>query len=242
MLVQAQKFRRRYRDAVLRLFDGVDAILAPATPSCAPLLGQKTFVLDGVELPVRPNLGLFTQPISFIGLPVVAVPVAGPLPIAVQVVTAPAARGHRLAHRPPPGSIGRGRRPAAGRLMRVNIPAVLAEVEAVFARYEAALVGNDVAVLDDLFWSGAPTIRYGIGENLYRPAEIAAVRAARPAAGLAWRLSRTVIATYGRDFVVAATLFHPDAAPGRVGRRMQTWVRVREGWRVVAAHESIIDG
>ena len=89
LLVQAQKFRRWYRDAVLRLFDGVDAILAPATPCCAPLLGQKSFVLDGVELPVRPNLGLFTQPISFIGLPVVAVPVAGPLPIGVQVIAAP---------------------------------------------------------------------------------------------------------------------------------------------------------
>jgi aspartyl-tRNA(Asn)/glutamyl-tRNA(Gln) amidotransferase subunit A len=89
MVGRAQKFRRWYRDAVLRLFGEVDAILAPATPCSAPLLGQKTFVLDGVELPVRANLGLFTQPISFIGLPVVAVPVAGALPVAVQVITAP---------------------------------------------------------------------------------------------------------------------------------------------------------
>ncbi len=89
MVGRAQKFRRWYRDAVLRLFGEVDAILAPATPSSAPLLGQKTFVLDGVELPVRANLGIFTQPISFIGLPVVAVPVAGALPVAVQVITAP---------------------------------------------------------------------------------------------------------------------------------------------------------
>ncbi len=74
-VVQAQKFRRWYQQAVLRLFDHVDAIIAPATPCSAPALGQKTFVLDGVELPVRANLGLFTQPISFIGLPVVAVPV-----------------------------------------------------------------------------------------------------------------------------------------------------------------------
>ena len=89
MLIQAQKFRRWYRDAVLRLFDSVDAIIAPATPCTAPLLGQKTFRLDGVEMPVRANLGIFTQPISFIGLPVVAVPIAGALPIAVQIITAP---------------------------------------------------------------------------------------------------------------------------------------------------------
>ncbi len=89
MLIQAQKFRRWYRDAMLRLFEGVDAIIAPATPCSAPLLGQKTFVLDGVELPVRANMGIFTQPISFIGLPVVAVPVAGTMPIAVQIIAPP---------------------------------------------------------------------------------------------------------------------------------------------------------
>jgi AtzE family amidohydrolase len=88
---QAQKFRRWYRDAVLKLFDDVDVILAPATPCTAPLIGQKTLVLDGVEMPLRPNIGVYTQPISFIGLPVVAVPVVlgGGLPIGVQVITAP---------------------------------------------------------------------------------------------------------------------------------------------------------
>ncbi len=88
---QAQKFRRWYRDAVLRLFDDVDVILAPATPCTAPLIGQKTFVLDGVEMPLRPNIGLYTQPISFIGLPVVAVPVVlgDALPIGVQIIAAP---------------------------------------------------------------------------------------------------------------------------------------------------------
>lgn len=126
--------------------------------------------------------------------------------------------------------------------MEVNIPEVVAEVEAAFARYEAALVGNDVAVLDELFWDGPHTIRYGIGENLYGPAEIAAFRASRSPAGLSRRLSRTVITSYGRDMAVAATLFHRDGAPGRVGRQMQTWVRMPEGWRVVAAHVSIIEG
>ncbi len=87
---QAQKFRRWYREQVLELFANVDAILAPATPCTAPAIGQQTFVLDGVELPVRANLGIYTQPISFIGLPVVAVPVPlKPLPIGVQIIAAP---------------------------------------------------------------------------------------------------------------------------------------------------------
>jgi AtzE family amidohydrolase len=87
---RAQKFRRWYRGEVLKLFENVDAILAPATPCTAPALGQQTFVIDGVDLPVRPNIGIYTQPISFIGLPVVAVPVPlSPMPIAVQVIAAP---------------------------------------------------------------------------------------------------------------------------------------------------------
>jgi aspartyl-tRNA(Asn)/glutamyl-tRNA(Gln) amidotransferase subunit A len=87
---RAQKFRRWYRDEVLKLFETVDAILAPATPCTAPAIGQKTFVLDGVEVPLRPNIGIYTQPISFIGLPVVAVPVAlSPMPIGVQIIAAP---------------------------------------------------------------------------------------------------------------------------------------------------------
>jgi 1-carboxybiuret hydrolase len=90
MVNRAQKFRRWYQAEVLKLFDKVDAILAPATPCTAPAIGQKTFMLDGVELPVRPNIGIYTQPISFIGLPVVAVPVPlSPMPIGVQVIAAP---------------------------------------------------------------------------------------------------------------------------------------------------------
>lgn len=88
--VKAQKFRRWYRDQVLTLFKDVDAIIAPATPTPAPRIGQKTLLLDGVEMPLRPNIGIFTQPISFIGLPVVAVPIPlQPLPIAVQIIAAP---------------------------------------------------------------------------------------------------------------------------------------------------------
>lgn len=90
LVVKAQKFRRWYREQVLKLFQNVDAILAPATPFTAPRIGQQTMQLDGAEVPLRPNIGIFTQPISFIGLPVVAVPVPlRPLPIAVQVIAAP---------------------------------------------------------------------------------------------------------------------------------------------------------
>jgi len=87
---QAQKFRRWYRERMLELFKDVDVLLAPATHCTAPSIGQQTFVLDGVEMALRPNIGIYTQPISFIGLPVVAAPVPlTPLPIAVQIIAAP---------------------------------------------------------------------------------------------------------------------------------------------------------
>ena len=125
--------------------------------------------------------------------------------------------------------------------MMVNDPTVLAEVEAVFARYEAALVANDVAVLDELFLDSPVTIRYGIGENLYGIEAIREFRLSRPSAGLSRRLEQTVITTYGRDVATASTLFYRDDAAGRVGRQMQTWIRMPDGWRVAAAHVSVID-
>jgi len=125
--------------------------------------------------------------------------------------------------------------------VEINRAAVLAEMEAVFARYERALVDNDVAVLDELFLAAPTTIRYGIGENLYGIEAIRAFRLSRPAAGLARRLAETVITTYGNDFAIASTLFYRDTAPGRVGRQMQSWVRTPQGWRIVAAHVSDID-
>jgi hypothetical protein len=125
--------------------------------------------------------------------------------------------------------------------MDINIPDVVAEVTAEFNRYEKALVSNDVATLDAIFADDPRTIRYGIGENLYGYSEIAAFRAARPSVGLMRRIEKTVITTYGRDFATASTLFYRDTAPGKVGRQMQTWARLPQGWRVVAAHVSIID-
>lgn len=125
--------------------------------------------------------------------------------------------------------------------MEIDIPGVKAEVEAVFAEYETALVTNDVEVLDRLFLKSPTTIRYGGGENLYGYDEIAAFRSARSPQGLARRIDRTVITTYGTDFATASTLFYRDSAPGKVGRQMQTWIRTPDGWRVAAAHVSVID-
>jgi ketosteroid isomerase-like protein len=125
--------------------------------------------------------------------------------------------------------------------MDVDLPDVVAEVSEAFARYEAALVNNDVATLGALFRDDARTLRYGIGENLYGYDAIQAFRAARSPIGLTRKTAQTVITAYGKDAAVASTLFYRDTMPGRVGRQMQTWVRFPEGWRIVAAHVSIID-
>jgi Protein of unknown function (DUF3225) len=125
--------------------------------------------------------------------------------------------------------------------MEIDLPEVVAEVTAAFERYEQALVSNDVVVLDSIFRDDPRVIRYGGGENLYGYQEIAAFRAARSPVGLARTLSKTVITTYGRDVAVASTLFHRANMRGKVGRQMQTWVRCPEGWRVVAAHVSVIE-
>jgi hypothetical protein len=126
--------------------------------------------------------------------------------------------------------------------MEINRPDVKAEVEAAFALYEQALMANDVDGLQSLFWNSDLTIRYGIGESLYGYGEIGAFRAARSPVGLARTISRTVITTFGADFATASTLFHRDTVTGKVGRQMQTWARTPDGWRVVAAHVSVIDG
>jgi Protein of unknown function (DUF3225) len=124
--------------------------------------------------------------------------------------------------------------------MDIDLPEIVDEVRAAFARYEQALVSNDVTVLDSIFHNDQRSIRYGVGENLYGYQEIEAFRAARSPIGLDRTVSKTVITTYGRDFAVASTLFHRPSMAGKVGRQMQTWVRFPEGWRVVAAHVSVI--
>ena len=125
--------------------------------------------------------------------------------------------------------------------MDINLPEVVAEVKAAFDRYEKALTTNDLATLNAAFHDDPRTIRYGIGENLYGYDEIKAFRGARSPVGLMRSISRTVITTYGRDFATASTLFQRETVPGKIGRQMQSWVRFPDGWRVVAAHVSLID-
>ncbi|GJE17126.1 oxalurate catabolism protein HpxZ [Methylobacterium marchantiae] len=125
--------------------------------------------------------------------------------------------------------------------MTIDAPDVIAEVEAAFAAYEAALVGNDVATLEALFHDDARTIRYGGTENLYGMDAIRAFRRVRSPVGLKRTLSETVITTYGRDAAVAMTLFRREGSPGKVGRQSQTWIRFADGWKVVAAHVSVIE-
>jgi hypothetical protein len=122
----------------------------------------------------------------------------------------------------------------------INLPDVLAEVTAVFAEYEDALVNNKVEVLDALFWNSPHTLRYGAGENLYGFEAIQAFRAGRPVQGLARSVTRTAITTYGRDFATANVEFRRVGSE-KLGRQSQTWLRLPEGWRVVAAHVSLID-
>jgi len=124
--------------------------------------------------------------------------------------------------------------------MEINIPEVHAEVSAAFARYETALVENDVATLEALFWDSEHVVRYGAGECLYGASEIRAFRRARPSRGLDRTLTRTVITTFGRDHATACTEFHRDGAD-RIGRQTHSWVRLPEGWRIVAAHVSLME-
>jgi hypothetical protein len=126
--------------------------------------------------------------------------------------------------------------------MHIDLPEVKAEVEAAFAAYETALVTNDVETLETLFWDDPRTIRYGGSENLYGMDAIRAFRRARSPVGLARDLAHTVITTFGMDHATAMTLFKRSNAAGKIGRQSQTWVRFPEGWKVVAAHVSVIDG
>jgi hypothetical protein len=123
--------------------------------------------------------------------------------------------------------------------MDINLPDVLAEVTAAFARYEEALVNNQVDVLDELFWPSAHTVRYGVAENLVGIDAIRAFRQARSPLNLARTLSNTVITTYGRDHATAMTEFRREGGT-KTGRQSQTWVRFPQGWRVVAAHVSLM--
>ena len=119
----------------------------------------------------------------------------------------------------------------------INTPSAVAEVTAAFERYEAALTTNDVAVLNELFWNDPHTLRYGITENLYGHAAIAQYRGARSPTGLTRKLLKVVVTSYGNDYATANCEFERG---GRVGRQSHTWIRTRDGWRIAAAHVSML--
>jgi len=125
--------------------------------------------------------------------------------------------------------------------MTVNDPEVIAELRALYPRYERALVTNDVETLVKMFWSGDQVMRFGAQENLYGSAELEAFRKARPAAGLARSITRLDVVSFGRDFASITLEFEREGPDGPVrGRQSQAWVRFAEGWRIVAAHVSLM--
>ncbi len=122
--------------------------------------------------------------------------------------------------------------------MVVDDPNTLAEVSAVFHAYEKALLENDSATLDAMFLHGSTTVRYGVAEVQYGIDEVRAFRSVQKP--FERTLSRTLITTYGRDTAIASTLFHRPDFPGQLGRQMQTWIRTAQGWKVAAAHVSMM--
>lgn len=125
--------------------------------------------------------------------------------------------------------------------MEIDIPEIAAEVRAAFDDYERAFIANDIATLNRYFLDAPTTIRYGVADRQLGMDEIRAYRRTAPSTGLERRLDEVVITTYGSDMAVASTLFFRDSAPGKTGRQMQTWIRTPDGWRIVAAHVSVID-
>jgi hypothetical protein len=125
--------------------------------------------------------------------------------------------------------------------MKINDPEVMAELAALYPRYEEALVNNDVDTLVRMFWAGDQVMRFGVTENLYGPGELEAFRKARPAANLARTVTRLDIVSFGRDFASITLEFERTSSAGPVrGRQSQVWVRLPEGWRIVQAHVSLL--
>jgi hypothetical protein len=125
--------------------------------------------------------------------------------------------------------------------MIVNDPSVIAELTELAERYETALMANDLPALDGMFWQSPDVVRLGIGENLYGIESIAAFRAARPGGSPPRRVIRTTIRSFGRDMGVVNVEFQRIGAVA-IGRQSQSWVRFAEGWRIVAAHVSVMAG
>lgn len=125
--------------------------------------------------------------------------------------------------------------------MEIDNPAALAELRAVFEAYERAFVANDIDALDRFFLHAPTTIRYGVADMQQGMDELRAYRRTVLPTGIERDLRDTVITTYGTELGVASTQFFREQHPGKTGRQMQTWIRVADGWRIVAAHVSLID-
>ena len=225
--------RERLRQRITTLLPQGTLLCLPSAPGIAPAIGMPAAPMEAFRAAAMRILCIA----GLTGVPQVSIPVTqlDGCPLGLSLMMG-AGADHTLLDfivdhdlRDPPGA-------ADG----VNLPHVLAEVQAAFARYEQALTLNQVGVLDQLFWDSPSTVRYGAAENLIGSAQIRAFRAARPAAGLMRTLQHTVITTFGHDCATACTEFTRQGNP-RIGRQTQTWVRRPEGWKVVAAHVSVID-
>lgn len=125
--------------------------------------------------------------------------------------------------------------------MQINDPEVVAELQSLYPKYEAALMANDAETLTQMFWASPHAMRFGVTENLYGIEEIEAFRKSRPATNLARSVRRLDIVTFGRDFGSVTLEFERTANGKSVsGRQSQVWVRLPEGWRIVAAHVSVL--
>ena len=231
-VTQAQARRDALRARMRLLLPPGTLLCLPSAPGIAPALGASAASMEAFRSQAMQLLCIA----GLAGLPQVSVPVtqlAG-CPLGLSLMGA-AGSDRALLERIVAHDLRDNATPAS-----VNLPEVVAEVQAAFARYEQALVGNQVAVLDHLFWDSEQTVRYGATENLVGSAQIRTFRATRPSTGLMRTLQHTVITTFGRDAATACTEFS-RAGSARIGRQTQTWIRTDAGWKVVAAHVSMID-
>ena len=232
----AQRLREAVAARMALLLAPGTLLCLPSAPGIAPRLGTPVEVLEGFRSQAMRLLCIA----GLAGTPQVSLPVTTVqgCPLGLSLM---ASRGADRAlldavaawdlREPDADCVG---------AVELNRPEVLAEVSAAFHRYEQALIHNQVAVLDHLFLDSAHTVRYGATENLYGAAQIRAFRAARGSAGLMRELHHTVITTYGPDAATACTEFSRQGS-ARIGRQTQTWIRTPAGWKIVAAHVSLID-
>lgn len=228
----AQRVRDRLTERMGALLADGNMLCLPSAPGIAPLLETSPAEMEQFRGDAMRMLCIA----GLAGLPQISVPVTevDACPLGLSLMMAAGADRTLLDF-----VVDHDLRDRAAAAQGINLPDVLAEVEAAFARYEYALTHNEVPVLDHLFWDCERTVRYGVTENLVGVAQIRAFRQARPSVGLMRTLQQTVITTFGRDTATACTEF-TRAGDARIGRQTQTWIRTAAGWKVVAAHVSLM--